>query len=115
MIGAGVIEQRDALGSAGWRFTRGPMRKGIAPPLRKLAAWVESQQLFVQSGPRHPVGKRRERAAQLREIGGVTQRARLQRRAVTRVVVCEKFALVTRHVDAHRALRLARAAFETQV
>ena len=45
----------------------------------------------------------------------VAQRASLQRRPMPFPIVRQKFALVPRHVHAHRTLRFARSAFQAQI
>jgi hypothetical protein len=61
------------------------------------------------------VRQRRDAARPRRHRVDVADRARLQRRAVTAVVIGEKLALESRDVDADRTFGLARAALETEI
>ena len=95
------------------------MAKRVAGELGKVTAAIDAGGRFGERADRrtvhHPVRERREAGADLRQRAGGAERARRQRRAVTRPVVGEELALEARDVDADRALRLAGAALEAQI
>src|SRR5262249_10802337 len=93
--------------------------EGSPDECRRRAAAVDPEQLLADPSAggalRHAVDDRRQRAGPRRERMNVRHRAGGQRRAVAAPVVGKKLALEARDVDADRALRLARAAFEAQI
>src|SRR5262245_39033468 len=107
-------------GPGGWLFSVAKLlHERAACPRRESTPAIDPENLFVEPSTggttRDSVRQRRDAARPRRHRLDVADRTRLQRRAVTAVVIGEKLALESRDVDADGAFGLARAALETEI
>ncbi len=112
----GVREEDDlAAADRAARPLVGPADQRLALEARQRAPPVDPRDLLQQPPRDRQVRERRGRGAERVERPDRAEQPRAPRRAVDRVVVREELGLHRRHVDAQRALALARLALEAEI
>ncbi len=92
-----------------------PAQERLAGEARERPAAVDARHALEQPARDRQVGERRGGGAEPVELADRAEQLRAERRAVLGLVVREELRLHRRHVDAQRALALARLALEAEV